>query len=119
MPRNERGGEGMCLISGKIGPVAPTHEKIKGASSGQSAGVSLMSFDKEAFRSYGWEQNANSPVSPERAAAYVLALNDLLKRGNTSRVDHCGVGFLFWTRKVVEKTPISILEEADPEQVKQ
>jgi CRISPR-associated protein Csd1 len=119
--RNEKGGEGMCLISGKIGPIAPTHEKIKGLASlgGQSAGVSLMSFDKEAFCSYGWEQNANSPVSPERAAAYVLALNHLLKRDNASRIDHCGVGFLFWTKLLVEKTPISILEEADPEQVRQ
>lgn len=119
--RNEKGGEGMCIISGKIGPIAPTHEKIKGVASlgGQTAGVSLMSFDKEAFRSYGWEQNANSPISPDRAAAYVLALNDLLKRGHTSRIDHCGVGFLFWTKKFVKKTPVSILEEADPEEVKQ
>jgi CRISPR-associated protein Csd1 len=119
--RNQKGGEGMCLISGKIGPIAPTHEKVKGVGSlgGQQAGVSLMSFDKDAFCSYGWEQNANSPVSPERAAAYVLALNDLLKRGNASRIDRCGVGFLFWTKKFIEKTPISIVEEADPEQVKQ
>ena len=119
--RNEKGGEGMCLISGKTGPIAPTHEKIKGMASlgGQSAGVALMSFDKDAFCSYGWEKNANSPVSPERAAAYVLALNDLLKRGKGSRIDHCGVGFLFWTKKPAEKTPISILEEADPEQVRE
>ena len=34
---------------------------------GQASGVALMSFDKEAFRSYGWEQNQNSPVSPDRA----------------------------------------------------
>jgi CRISPR-associated protein Csd1 len=119
--RNEKGGEGMCLISGKVGPIAPTHEPIKGMASlgGQPKGVAMMSFDKEAFRSYGWEKNANSPVSPERAAAYVLALNDLLKRGRASRIDHCGVGFLFWTKKPAERTPISILEEADPEQVKQ
>jgi CRISPR-associated protein Csd1 len=119
--RNEKGGEGMCLISGKVGPIAPTHEKIKGMASlgGQPAGVSLMSFDKEAFCSYGWGQNANSPVSPERAAAYVLALNDLLKRGKASRIDRCGVGFLFWTKKLVEKTPISIVEDADPEEVRQ
>src|ERR1017187_1602612 len=119
--RNQKGGEGMCLISGKIGPIAPTHEKIKGMSSlgGQSAGVALMSFDKEAFCSYGWEQNANSPVSPERAAAYVLALNDLLKGGRKSRIDRCGVGFLFWTKKLVDRTPFSTVEEADPEDVHQ
>src|SRR5262245_48441495 len=109
----------MCLISGKIGAIAPTHEKIKGlaALGGQAAGVSLMSFDKDAFCSYGWDKNANSPVSPERAAAYVLALNDLLKQGKGSRLDRCGVGFLYWTKKPQEYDPISILENASPEQV--
>ncbi len=58
-------GVAECLISGRTGPVAPTHEKIKGLANlgGQSTGVSLMSFDKEAFRSYGWDQCDNSPVS--------------------------------------------------------
>jgi CRISPR-associated protein Csd1 len=86
---------------------------------GQPKGVALMSFDKPAFCSYGWEKNANSPVSPERAAAYVLALNDLLKGGKRSRIDRCGVGFLFWTKKLVERVPFSIVVEADPEDVHQ
>jgi CRISPR-associated protein Csd1 len=120
--RTERGGEGMCIISGKIGPIAPTHEKIKGLGSlgGQPAGVALMSFDKDAFCSYGWEKNANSPVSPERAAAYVLALNDLLRGGSRSRVNHCGVGFLFWTKKPVGDAddPVALIENADPERVR-
>jgi CRISPR-associated protein Csd1 len=96
------GSVGECLISGKSGPIARTHDKIKGLSSlgGQAAGVALMSFDKEAFRSYGWEQNENSPVSPDRAQAYVLALNDLLRQGKVkpSRRDIAGIGFIFWTR---------------------
>jgi CRISPR-associated protein Csd1 len=118
--RTEKGGQGMCLISGRVGPIAPTHDKIKGVANlgGQAAGVSLMSFDKEAFRSYGWEQNANSPVSPGRAQAYVLALNDLLKYERGTRVDHSGTAFLFWTRRPVEWDPIAILETADPVQVK-
>ncbi|HZD75368.1 MAG TPA: type I-C CRISPR-associated protein Cas8c/Csd1 [Acidobacteriaceae bacterium] len=97
------GSEGECFISGTIGAVAPTHEKIKGVSTlgGQASGVALMSFDKEAFRSYGWEQNRNSPVSPERALAYVLALNHLLKPGKVdkpTRKDIAGIGFIFWLR---------------------
>jgi CRISPR-associated protein Csd1 len=118
--RNEKGGMGMCLISGRIGPVAPTHDLIKGATAlgGQPSGVALMSFDKEAFRSYGWAKNANSPVSPERAKAYVLALNDLLSGFGRSRVDHNGVGFLYWTRKPVTDDPMSILERADPDEVR-
>jgi CRISPR-associated protein Csd1 len=110
------GTEGECLISGKVGPVAPTHDKIKGVSSlGGRAEVALMSFDKQAFRSYGWDQNENSPVSPDRAQAYVLALNDLLRQGKTqpSRKDIAGVGFIFWTR---HKDDFNLWAELDPPQ---
>jgi CRISPR-associated protein Csd1 len=128
--RVEGGGEGMCLISGKVGPIAPTHDKIKGVANlgGQAAGVSLMSFDKPAFRSYGWEKNANSPVSPDRATAYVLALNDLLRRGEhrrgssrdkvvRTRFDCGGVAFLFWTREPSDDDIYALFNEAQPEQV--
>jgi CRISPR-associated protein Csd1 len=113
------GGFGECLVSGQVGPIAPTHDKIKGLSSvgGQASGVSLMSFDKSAFRSYGWEQNANSPVSPGRATAYVLALNALL-RGDGCRKDIAGTAFIFWTRKRANFDLMNLLDRAEPEQVK-
>jgi CRISPR-associated protein Csd1 len=110
------GSVGECLISGKSGAIAPTHDKIKGLSSlgGQAAGVALMSFDKEAFRSYGWEQNENSPVSPDRAQAYILALNDLLRQGKVipSRRDIAGIGFIFWTR---HQDDFNLWRELDPQ----
>jgi CRISPR-associated protein Csd1 len=117
--RVAKGGDAECLISGKIGPIAPTHEKIKGMASlgGQSSGVSLMSFDKDAFCSYGWEQNANSPVAPDRAMAYVLALNDLLRAGGKHRRDIAGVGFIFWTKELTEFDPMSTVDQPEPEQV--
>ncbi len=112
--RTEAAEAAMCLVSGEIGPIAPTHDKVKGVTNlgGQSSGTVLMSCDKDAFCSYGWVKNANSPVSPQRAAAYVLALNDLLQHGRYSRVDHCGVGFLFWSSEPLDLPhPISLLEE--------
>lgn len=117
--RSQKGGEGMCLISGIVGPIAATHDKIKGLGNlgGQALGVSLMSFDKAAFRSYGWEKNANSPVSPSRANAYVLALNDLLKAGSIHRRDHGGIGFLFWTKLAPADDTYDAIETADPAQV--
>ena len=117
--RVAKGGDAECLISGKIGAIAPTHEKIKGMASlgGQSSGVSLMSFDKDAFCSYGWEQNANSPVAPDRAMAYVLALNDLLRRDGKHRRDIAGVGFIFWTREKTEFDPMAIVDLPEPEQI--
>jgi CRISPR-associated protein Csd1 len=115
---------GECLISGKVGAVAPTHEKIKGVSNlgGQASGVALMSFDKDAFRSYGWEQNQNSPLAPDRAMAYVLALNDLLRPddarvGKGRRRDIAGVGFLTWLRNPADFDALDILERADPKAV--
>lgn len=120
------GDEGECLISGRFGTLAPTHEKVKGVGSlgGQAAGVSLMSFDKDAFRSYGWERNSNSPVSPDRAMAYVLALNDLLRPGGSAstipgcegkkhRNDKAGVGFIFWTREPSKFDIFDSLEAPD------
>lgn len=102
-----------CLISGIVGPIPSTHAKIKGTSAigGQSSGVSLMSFDKGAFRSYGWEQNTNSPVSADRAMAYVLALNHLLKPGGGHRKDYGGIAFLFWLREDSPLNPALMLEQ--------
>jgi CRISPR-associated protein Csd1 len=118
--RMETGATGMCLISGRTGPIAPTHDKIKGLASlgGQAAGVALMSFDKDAFQSYGWQQNANSPVIPDRAAAYVLALNYLLKPGSPTRRDHAGAAFVFWTRLNQENRVRGFIEAPDPEEVR-
>ena len=131
LERHAKGGEGICLISGQFGPLAVTHEKVMGVSSlgGQPSGVALMSFDKSAFRSYGWEQNQNSPVSLEQADAYVFALNDLLKPGLhrqgrsrnvvlRTRSDYAGVGFLYWTRDPADEDVVGLFEGADPEEVK-
>jgi CRISPR-associated protein Csd1 len=128
--RMRSGGDGMCLISGRIGPIAPTHDKIKGFAKlgGQASGVSLMSFDKAAFRSYGWNQNANSPVSPDRATAYILALNDLMQQGQHrrgasrdkvvhTRFDCAGTAFVFWTRQPSDDDITSLFREAQPDQV--
>jgi CRISPR-associated protein Csd1 len=112
-----KGATGECIVSGKFGPIVLTHEKIKGLSNlgGQASGVSLMSFDKEAFRSYGWEQNQNSPVSPDRALAYVLAFNDLLRSKN--RRDRGGIAYLSWLKNPGDLDVQDMLERADPAQV--
>ncbi|HXS94795.1 MAG TPA: type I-C CRISPR-associated protein Cas8c/Csd1 [Candidatus Limnocylindrales bacterium] len=108
-----------CLISGRVGPVAPTHDPIKGLGNvgGQPAGVALMSFDKAAFRSYGWDQCGNSPVSMDRAAAYVLALNDLLKSDSRRRTIIGGVAFVYWTKQPADFDPMHFLSAPDVKSV--
>lgn len=128
--RQESGGQGVCLITGKHGPIARTHDKIGGVSSlgGNAMGVSLISFDKDAFQSYGWEQNKNAPISPDRATAYVLALNDLLRSGNhrqgrskntvvTTRTDICELGFLYWTKEPEDIDFINTIASTDTKEI--
>jgi len=109
-----------CLISGAISRVPLTHFKIKHTTSlgGQPSGVSLMSFDKDAFRSYGWKKNANSSVSEKNQAAYVLALNSLLKPGSKNRKDFDDVAFIYWLRSESPVNPGElVLQSATPANV--
>jgi CRISPR-associated protein Csd1 len=45
---------------------------------GTTSGVALVSFNKDAFKSYGWEGNANAPISRDAAESCSTALNRLL-----------------------------------------
>ena len=74
--------KGLCLISGETAPIARLHPAIKGVLGGQSSGGSIVSFNKEAFTSFGKEQGANAPVSERSAFAYTTALNYLLRLEN-------------------------------------
>ena len=68
-----------CLVSGNIGAIAKTHPPIKGVYGSQSSGAALISFNDQAFESYGKKQNFNSPISEEVAFSYTTILNYMLK----------------------------------------
>ncbi|MDR0889103.1 MAG: type I-C CRISPR-associated protein Cas8c/Csd1, partial [Oscillospiraceae bacterium] len=50
----------LCLVTGKRAPIARLHPKIKGVFGAQSSGASLVSFNAEAYNSWGKEQGANA-----------------------------------------------------------
>jgi CRISPR-associated protein Csd1 len=77
------GPEGMCLVTGEMAPIARLHPSIKGVPGAQSSGAALVSFNHDAFTSYGKTQGANAPVSEAAAFAYTTALNALLAGGRT------------------------------------
>ena len=72
--------KGQCLVTGKIAPIARIHPNIKGVRGAQSSGASLVSFNADAFESYGHSggQCYNAPVSEHAAFAYTTALNQLI-----------------------------------------
>ncbi|HWQ47729.1 MAG TPA: type I-C CRISPR-associated protein Cas8c/Csd1 [Methanosarcina sp.] len=84
-----------CLVSGKVEPVAKIHQKIKGVVGAQSAGASLVSFNDDAFCSYGKEQSFNSPVSESAMFKYTTALNDLLS-SQSNRIRIADTTVVFW-----------------------
>lgn len=67
------------LTTGQPARIARIHEpKIKGVRDAQSLGAALISFNENAFESYGKSQGANAPVDEIDAFKYCTALNHLL-----------------------------------------
>ncbi len=85
-----------CLVTRKRGKIQRLHAQFKGISGGQSSGKSLVSFNKDAFTSYGKESSFNAPVSVEAEFRSSAALKYLL---NNDRQKIQGVGdatTVFW-----------------------
>ena len=98
---DDGGGEesvATCLVSGESQPVARLHPVIKGVSGAQSSGASIVSFNQEAFTSYGKSQGDNAPVSEQAAFAYTTVLNHLLRRSehNRQRLQIGDTSIVFW-----------------------
>lgn len=113
---------GICLITGDENvPIAPTHgPKIKGVPNTQSFGAAIVSFDKPAFTSYGFDQSHNAPSSTTAVAAYCNALNYLLDEENHHlRIGQTSVCFwaqetkqasVFFAKKLNTPDPASVRE---------
>lgn len=102
-----------CLVTGDSTVPARLHPSIKRIPKAQQAGASIVSFNTDAFASYGLEQGENAPVSRAAAEGYATALNWLLESDPSSgrRFRHgIPIGenavLVFWT-----KDPHSIVDE--------
>lgn len=91
--------DGYCLISGEPTNVERLHNAIKGVWGAQSSGANIVSFNLDAFGSYGKQQGANAPVGKNAAAMYTKALNDLLARGSRQRIQVGDASTVFWSEK--------------------
>jgi CRISPR-associated protein Csd1 len=92
----DRENSQICLVTGESGPVARLHPAIKGVWGGQSSGGSIVSFNLDAFTSYGHEQGDNAPVSEVAAFAYTTALNRFLERDSKHRLQIGDASTVFW-----------------------
>lgn len=95
---------GLCLVSGAHAPLAKLHPSIRGVRGAQTSGGNIVSFNRDAFLSFGKEQSYNAPVSKDAAFAYTTALNHLLAKDSKQRIQIGDATTVFWSDKPTPKT---------------
>lgn len=88
-----------CLISGETDGFERLHTAIKGVWGAQVAGANIVSFNLNAFNSFGKEQGANAPVGKRAVFAYTTTLNHLLSKESTQRIQVGDASTVFWSEK--------------------
>jgi CRISPR-associated protein Csd1 len=97
-----------CMVTGELcNPVRTHGTRIKVAPGGLPGGVALVSSDKAAFGSYGFEKSLVSPMSEEAVEGYIRAINWLGDKANTNYHYQTGynkgdINFLFWSDQPLE-----------------
>lgn len=119
--RQLSGHQGVCQVTGEWGPVPSTHPGRFNLPGGLPGGVSLVSYDKAAFESYGLEGAANAGVGYRAADGYLRALLALIQQRLPDRPRSSlrvgSVMFLFWTREPSGGDDIMLLDRPDPAEV--
>lgn len=85
-----------CLVTGAQATAARLHPAIKGVEGAQSSGARLVSFNCDAFTSYGKDQGDNAPTSEAAAFRYGAALNRLLDPASPNRLRIGDMTVAFW-----------------------
>ncbi len=76
----------VCLVTGQLAAPIRLHPVIKGVWDSQSSGAALVSFNLDAFTSYGKQQGDNAPTSEAAAFRYGAALNRMLDKDSRNRL---------------------------------
>jgi len=102
-----------CLISGEQDETERLHTSIKGVWGAQSSGANIVSFNLDAFNSFGKKQGNNAPVGKQAAFAYTTALNYLLRKDSTQRMQVGDASTVFWSEKQsdMEKIVVSLFDQ--------
>lgn len=101
--KSEDSEVGICLVSGQENvAISESHlPKISGVPATVATGASLVSFDKDSFRSYGLDKSYNSPISFAAVEGYTNALNFLISNQNY-RLRIGDTALCFWAQKTAE-----------------
>jgi CRISPR-associated protein Csd1 len=109
----------LCFATGELAEPVDTTGVIKGIPGGNPSGTIFLSFDKDAFCSYGLEQAQNAALSVEAELKVRSALTRLIEQSRAQKLVFQNTICLHWTRQPVEFDPVDTLASANPEQVAQ
>lgn len=99
----------LCLVSGEEDVIERLHPSVKGVWGAQSSGASIVSFNLDAFSSYGKSQGGNAPVGRRAVFSYTTVLNHLLAKDSKQRIQVGDASTVFWAA-----TPEHPMEELFP-----
>ncbi len=85
-----------CLVTGNTDEIERLHAAVKGVWGAQTSGANIVSFNLDAFNSYGKTQGGNAPVGKRVAFSYTTALNYLLRKGSPQRLQVGDASVVFW-----------------------
>ncbi len=91
-----------CLVSGTNDELERVHTSIKGVWGTNASGAKVVSFNMDAFNSYGKKQGANAPIGKRAAFAYTTALNHLLRKNSGQRFAGGNNSVVFWAEKACD-----------------
>lgn len=102
--------QSICLVSGKIDFMKERETPIKGVEGAKTSGAQLVSVNNKingssnggkapAFSSFMKEQGANSPIGVNASLAYTTALNTLLGKDSTQKLQVGEATTVFWADK--------------------
>jgi CRISPR-associated protein Csd1 len=88
-----------CAVTGGKDITAELHTSIKGVWGAQSSGANIVSFNLDAFRSFGKKQGLNAPIGKKTVFAYSTALNTMLSKGSRQRIQVGDASTVFWAKE--------------------
>lgn len=87
---------GVCFVTGTVGPTSRLHPSIKGVRGSQSSGAPFASFNEDAFESYGWSQGENASISVDAAFRYGQTLNHFLSHDSGHKFQLGDTTVVYW-----------------------
>ncbi len=122
---------GLCLVSGTDQPIMRLHPPIKGVWGAKSTGRNIVTVNNKisktgdnqgetpSFSSYKKQQGYNSPTGEYSSFAYTTALNHLLRKDSSQRIQVGDASTVFWAEKTTSmESDFSTIFGSTPKKVK-